>query len=132
MKKLLFVSASFALVAAIAGTATYGYLRWRDPIGFRNLKACKTIKPGVSLAELKAVLGEPVATSTSRGTTWLYFRTASIAAGQIRASVQPSTSKVVALRCSEDGPDTWSAAGRAASNLRIQRSAPRAAADPGC
>ncbi len=92
--------------------ATYGYLRWRDPIGYRNLRACSTIKAGASLEQLKAVLGAPVATSTSRGMTGLHFQTASVAAAQIRAAVQSSAGKVIALRCSEDGPDTWSLEGR--------------------
>src|SRR5229473_82580 len=108
MKRLAAVIGSLVLVAAIAVVAMYGYLRWEDPVGYRNLSACKTIKAGASLEQLKAVLGEPVATSTSRGMTWLHFQTASLAAGQIRAAVQPSTGKVTALRCSEDGPDTWS------------------------
>ena len=108
MKKLALVTGSLILVCAIAAVAVIGYLRWQDPVGFRNLKACSTIKAGVSIGELKALLGEPVGTSTSRGMTWLYFQTASIAAGQIGADVQESTGKVVALRCDHDGPDTWS------------------------
>jgi len=130
MKKLAVVIGSLILVGAIATGATYGYLRWRDSIGYRNLSACSTIKAGASVEQLKAVLGAPVATSTSRGMTWLHFQTASIAAGQIRAAVQPATGKVIALRCSEDGPDTWSLEGRPASNFRMQRPALRAAADP--
>ena len=84
MKKLAVVIGSLILVGAIATGATYGYLRWRDSIGYRNLSACSTIKAGASVEQLKAVLGAPVATSTSRGMTWLHFQTASIAAGQIR------------------------------------------------
>jgi hypothetical protein len=102
------VVVSFVLAGVIAMLGLDGYLRWQDPVGYRNLSSCTTIEPGATLEQVKAALGEPVAMSTSRGMTWVHFRTASIAAGPIRAAVQPSTGKVLALRCSEDGPDTWS------------------------
>lgn len=130
MKKLGVVVGCLILAGVIAVVTLQAYLRWQDPVGYRNLRACQEIPVGASLDQVKAVLGEPIATSTSRGLTWLSFRTASIAAGQIRAAVQPSTGKVIALRCDFDGPDTWSLEGRAASNFRIQRPALRAAADP--
>ena len=108
MKKVAIVIGCLVLAGVGAVAAVDGYLKWQDPVGHRNLKTCSTIKPGASLAELKAVLGEPVDQSTFRGATWLHFQTASIAAGPIRAAVQESTGNVVTLRCNEDGPDTWS------------------------
>ena len=120
-KKVAVVIGSFVAAGVIAVLGVQAYLRWQDPVGYRNLSSCTTIEAGATLEQLKAVLGEPVATSTSRGMTWLHFRTASIAAGPIRAALQPSTLKVIALRCSEDGPDTWSLEARPASNKPLER-----------
>ena len=58
------------------------------------------------------MLGQPFArqvADTAEGAVWLEFATPSIAAGRIRAAVHEPTGKVLALRCSADGPDTWAA-----------------------
>jgi hypothetical protein len=46
---------------------------------------------------------------TAEGAVWLEYSTPPTAAGRIRAAVHEPTGKVLALRCSADGPDTWAA-----------------------
>jgi hypothetical protein len=102
----------WALVALAAVTAVGEYVRWHLPSGDDKLAACRAIPPGASLTEIVAVLGQPVARQVADmadGAVWLEFSTPSIAGGRIQAAVQEPTGKVLALRCSADGPDTWAA-----------------------
>jgi hypothetical protein len=98
------------LVALAMVTAVGEYVRWHLPSGDDKLAACRALPPGASLAEIAAVLGQPVArqvADAAEGAVWLEFSTPSIAAGRIRVAVHESAGKVLALRCSADGPDTW-------------------------
>jgi hypothetical protein len=100
------------LIALVAVTAVGEYVRWHLPGGDDKLTRCRAIPPGSSLGEVEAVLGQPFArqmSDTSEGTVWLEFSTPPTAGGRIRAAVHEPTGKVLALRCSADGPDTWAA-----------------------
>ena len=100
------------LVALAVVTAVGEYVRWHLPSGDDKLAACRAIPPGSSLTEVVAVLGQPFARQMSdvtEGAVWLEFSTPPMAAGRIRAAVHEPTGKVLALRCSPDGPDTWAA-----------------------
>ena len=99
------------LIALAMITAVGEYVRQRLP-GDDKLTRCRAIPPGSSLPEIEAVLGQPFArwmSETVEGAVWLEFSTPSTAAGRIRAVVHEPTGKVLALRCSADGPDTWAA-----------------------
>lgn len=100
------------LVALAAVTAVGEYVRRHLPGADDTVARCRAIPPGSSLTEVVAVLGQPSAQQMSdmaAGAVWLEFPTSSIAAGRIRAAVHEPTEKVLALRCSADGPDTWAA-----------------------
>jgi hypothetical protein len=49
------------------------------------------------------------AADLAEGAVWLEFSTPTVAPGRIRAAVHEPSGKVLALRCSADGPDTWAA-----------------------
>lgn len=100
------------LVALVAVTAVGEYVRWNLPSGDDKLAACRAIPPGSSIAEVVAVLGEPFARQAvdmAEGAVRLEFPTRPTAPGRIRATVHEPTGKVLVLRCSADGPDTWAA-----------------------
>jgi hypothetical protein len=90
------------VVAVIAG----GYA-WHDRKGIQNLRACKLIKPGVTVAEVIGQLGPPVHQWTKGEEHWMSFETSSIAAGPIRVRIESQTNRVLALYCSEDGQPLW-------------------------
>jgi hypothetical protein len=98
------------LVALACVTVVGEYVRWNLPSGEDKLAACRAIPPGSGLPEVVAVLGQPVARQLAEmieGGVWLEFATPSAAAGRIRAAVQEPSGKVLTLRCTPDGPDTW-------------------------
>jgi hypothetical protein len=98
------------LVALAMVTAVGEYVRQHLP-GDDKVTRCRAIPPGSTLAEIEAVLGQPFArrmSETVEGAVWLEFSTPP-GAGRIRAVVHEPTGKVLALRCSADGPDTWAA-----------------------
>jgi hypothetical protein len=98
------------LVVLACVTAVGEYVRWNLPSGEDKLAACRAIPPGSSFPEVVAVLGQPVARQAAdmvEGGVWLEFSMSSVAAGRIRAAVQEPTGKVLTLRCTADGPDTW-------------------------
>ena len=97
------------LVALAVVTAVGEYVRWHLPSGGERIAACGAIPPGSSLTEVVAVLGQPIGRQAAEGAVWLEFSTPSVATGRIRAAVHEPTGKVLALRCSLDGPDTWAA-----------------------
>jgi hypothetical protein len=100
------------LVALAVVTAVGEYVRWHLPSGDDKLAGCRAIPPGSSLTEVVAVLGQPSArrvADVAEGAVWLEFSTPAIAAGRIQAAVHEPTGKILALRCSADGPDTWTA-----------------------
>jgi len=100
------------LVALAVVTAVGQYVRWNLPSGDDNLAGCRAIPPGASVTEVVAVLGRPVArqmADLAEDAVWLEFGTPSLAAGRIRAAVHEPSGKVLTLRCTADGPDTWTA-----------------------
>ena len=100
------------LVALAVVTAVGEYVRQNLPAGEDKLAACRAIPTGSSLAEVMAVLGPPFArqvSDTVEGAVWLEFSTPVASGGRIRVAAHESTGKVLALRCSPDGPDTWAA-----------------------
>ncbi len=105
----LVVGAGLLVVLACV-TAVGEYVRWNLPSGEDKLAACRALPPGSSLPEVVAVLGQPLARQAAdlvEGGVWLEFSPPSVAAGRIRAAVQEPTGKVLALRCTAHGPDTW-------------------------
>jgi len=108
MKQLAFAAIVICLVL-------YGWTIWYDrslkrddPFGYRNLKACVKIRPGVGEAELVATLGAPERREEAAGVRLLLFHTLSAAAAPIRAEVDAATGKVLVLRCRDDASPTWS------------------------
>jgi hypothetical protein len=100
------------LIALAAVTAVGEYVRRNLSSGDDRLAACRAIPPGSSLAEVVAVLGQPYARQVAdmaEGAVWIEFPTRPTAPGRIRAAVHEPTGKVLALRCSAGGPDTWAA-----------------------
>jgi hypothetical protein len=100
------------LVALAIVTAVGEYVRRNLPGGDDKLARCRAIRPGSGLAEIEAVLGQPFArrmSETVEGAVWLEFSTPPTAGGRIRAVVHEPSGKVLALRCSADGPETWAA-----------------------
>jgi hypothetical protein len=100
------------LIALVAVTAVGEYVRWNLPSGDEKLTACRAIPPESSLTTVVGVLGQPTmrqAADLAEGAVWLEFSTPTVASGRIRAAVHEPTGKVLALRCSADGPDTWTA-----------------------
>ena len=100
------------LIALVAVTAVGEYVRWNLPSGDEKLTACRAIPPESSLTTVVGVLGQPTmrqAADLAEGVVWLEFSTPTVASGRIRAAVHEPSGKVLALRCSADGPDTWTA-----------------------
>ena len=81
------------------------YLRFENPIGYKNHKIFGNIPVGTQLQELIKILGEPTRSYAMNGNIRYEFSTISIAAGPISAF--ENNNKVIELRCSEDGPSTW-------------------------
>jgi hypothetical protein len=92
--------------ACIVVGLAVGYF-WKERVGYRNLRACRTLSPGISLSGLVRELGTPVDKWESLGKQWVSFETPSIMAGMIKAQVDEKTGNVLVLRCFEDGPPTW-------------------------
>ena len=112
MSRPALVVGAVLLVALAAVTAVGEYVRWNLPRGEEKLTACRAIPPGSSLTALVGVLGQPTmrqAADLAEGAVWLEFATPTVAPGRIRAAVHEPSGKVLALRCSADGPDTWAA-----------------------
>ena len=110
MNRPALVVGAVLLVALACVTVVGEYVRWNLPSGEDNLASCRAIPPGSGLPEVVAVLGQPVARQAAdmvEGGVWLEFSTPSVATGRIRAAVQEPTGKVLTLRCTADGPDTW-------------------------
>ena len=100
------------LVALAAVTAVGEYVRWHLPSGDDKLTTCRAIPPGSSVTAVVGVLGPPTmrqVADLADGAVWLEFSTPTVPRGRIRAAVHEPTGKVLALRCSADGPDTWAA-----------------------
>jgi len=107
------VVGALLLVALAAVTVVGEYVRWNLPNGEEKLTACRAIPPESNLTVVAGALGQPTmrqaAADLPEGAVWLEFSNPSVASGRIRAAVHEPTGKVLALRCSADGPDTWAA-----------------------
>lgn len=108
MKRLAFLAIAICL-------ALYGWTLWydrslraADPYGYRNLKACSKIRPGVDEAGLAAKLGAPEIVETAGGVRRLSFHTLRVATAPIQADVDAASGTVVELRCRDEGKPTWS------------------------
>jgi hypothetical protein len=100
------------LVALATVTAVGEYVRWNLPRSDEKLAACRAIPPGSPFTAVVGALGQPTlrqAADLADGAVWLEFSTPTTGPGRIRAAVHEPTGKVLALRCSADGPDTWAA-----------------------
>ena len=84
-------------------------LEQADPAGYRNMKTCLGLRPGIGEGELRAALGEPTRREPGSGGERLEFRTLSAAAAPLRADIDGATGKVIALWCRGDDRPTWRA-----------------------
>lgn len=103
-----------ALAAIAICLVLYGWTVWyerslrrSDPFGYRNVKACEKIAPGVTAAGLAAVLGAPERTEEAGGVRRLFFHTLSEASAPIRADVDAASGRVLGLNCRDDGTPMW-------------------------
>lgn len=106
---------ALAFAAIVICLVLYGWTVWYerslkagDPFGYRNLKTCAKIPPGVTEAGLAATLGAPESVEEAGGVRRLSFHTLGVATLPIQADVDPATGAVVELRCRDDGKPTWS------------------------
>jgi len=107
MKKII-IRIGVALVAClIVFACVHLYWRLTDPLGYRNMTLCNQLPQDITVTQLMATLGEPIYRREIDHEVWLFFKTLSIAAGPIKAQISESDGKVLKLRCSYDGPDTW-------------------------
>lgn len=107
MKALAFAAIAICL-ALYAWTVWYDRsLKAGDPFGYRNIKACSKIRPGVTEAGLAAALGAPERVEEAGGVRRLSFHTLSAASAPIRADVEAATGRVLELRCRDEGEPTW-------------------------
>jgi hypothetical protein len=104
----------FAFAAIAVCMALYGWTIWydrslreQDPFGYRNLKACVKIAPGVAEADLVGILGAPEKSEEAGGVRRLQFHTLSVATAPISADVDAATGRVLELRCRDDVKPTW-------------------------
>jgi hypothetical protein len=104
-----FAFAAIALTFVLYGwTVVYDRrLEKSDPVGYRNIKTCLRLKPGIGEGELRAALGEPTRRVAEGGGERLEFRTLSAAAAPIRADIEGATRNVAALWCRADDRPTW-------------------------
>jgi len=107
MRKLVFAAIGLTLVL-YALTVVYDHrLKREDPVGYRNVKTCVRLPPGIGEGELRAALGEPTKIEPATGGTRLEFRTLSAAGAPIRADIDGMTRRVAALWCRDDARPTW-------------------------
>jgi hypothetical protein len=108
IRKIFIAVFAVAVIFLFGAGSIYIFFRLLDPVGYRNSKICPTLKAGISITELKKMLGEPISKDKIKGKIWLSFQTPSLQAGPISAEIDESTDQVLTLRCNEDGPSTWS------------------------
>ena len=106
----------FALAAIVVCTLLYGWSIWydrslraSDPVGYRNVKTCFDLEPGIVESDLTRALGEPERTEETARMRRLFFHTLGAAAAPVSADVDPATGRVLALRCRDDERPTWEA-----------------------
>lgn len=96
------------LFLVLSGVALIAFAYFSGVFDNSQSKACSKLNPGITEADLVASLGTPIGQPTAEGDIRiLRFRANIAAAGPIEAWVGRKTEKVVRLRCSYDGPDTW-------------------------
>ena len=107
MRKLVFA-------AILVTTVLYGWTVWYDrtlreddPHGYRNLKACAKLRPGITEDDLVRELGPPENHEEAGGVRKLAFHTLRAAAAPIRAETDAATGRVLVLRCRDDEKPTW-------------------------
>jgi len=107
LKRLAFVAIVLTFVL-FAVTVFYDRrLKSADPAGYWNMKTCTRLAPGINEGELRAALGEPTRREPAHGGERLEFRTLSAASSPIRADVDTTTGRVLALWCRDDDLPTW-------------------------
>ncbi len=107
MKKLSFAAIVLTFVLYGLTVAYDRRLKTADPVGYRNMQTCLHLEPGIGEGELRAALGEPTRREPGSVGDRLEFRTLSAAAAPIRADVDSTTEKVLALWCRDDDRPTW-------------------------
>ena len=107
MRRLAFAAVALTLVLYALTVVYDRRLEREDPVGYRNVKTCPRLAPGITVGALRAALGEPTRREPAAGGERLEFRTLSAAAAPIRADVDGATGKVVALWCGGDDRPTW-------------------------
>jgi hypothetical protein len=107
MKKLAFAAVVLTFVLYALTVVYDRRLEKADPVGYRNMKTCPRLGPGIGEGELRAAFGEPTRRVRGSGGERLEFRTLSAAAAPIRADVDGVTGQVVALWCRADDRPTW-------------------------
>ena len=109
MKKLAFAAVVLCLTL-YALTVFYDRgLERDDPAGYRNLKTCSRLPPGIGEGQLLAALGEPTRRTPSNAGELLEFRTLNVAATPIRAEIDGASRRVLALWCRDDQQPAWRA-----------------------
>lgn len=94
------------LVLSVAALFTFAY--FMGYLDNSQSKACRTLKPGITETDLVAALGAPIDRLTAEGDIWiLSFRPDILSSGPLIARVDKKTNKVIRLRCSYDGANTW-------------------------
>jgi hypothetical protein len=107
MRKLVFAAILLTMIL-FGWTVWYDRsLREEDPHGYRNLKACAELRPGVTEEDLVRVMGPPERREEAQGVRRLAFHTLRAAAAPISAEVDPATGRVLLLRCRDDEKPTW-------------------------
>jgi len=109
VKKLAFAAIVLTFVLYALTVVYDRRLQRADPAGYRNMKTCLHLVPGIGEGELRAALGEPTRRTPGNGGERLEFRTLSVAAAPIRADLDVATRKVVALWCRDDDRPAWQA-----------------------
>jgi len=104
----------FALAAILICTILFGWSIWydrslrdSDPVGYRNVKTCFDLEPGIAEADLVRALGAPERSEEDGSVRRLTFHTLSAASAPIRAEVDPADGRVLELRCRDDEKPTW-------------------------
>ncbi len=108
--KIKLVLIGVLIVIAVPVTFYIVDIYFLNPLGYKNLKICDELTPGISAEEIIKKLGKPLHKEEDKDNSeyhWISFETPSIMAGLIRARINKSTGAVVTLRCHEDGPASW-------------------------
>jgi hypothetical protein len=78
-----------------------------DAAGYRNVKACTKLRPGITEADLVRIFGAPEGSEERAGVRHLAFHTLAEAASPISADVDAAGGRVLALRCAGAERPAW-------------------------